>query len=360
MGESGEERATDPLLTETFAERLGFGRLAGALPGTVPPLYLYAVAFVVLDFVVLAAYNQTFAESPPDLFGNPFAFVIPAFVLTAAFGVRYMANHSRKAVRDLRIGERTGTTQVSQSDFTVSLRTKAVAYLVVLTGYYVYLAGFTGIGVYVERLGAVKMFGLGLVVYPLGYIPIAVEFVALFASIHFLLPKRIADLRPTPSFLDPRDLGGFYPVGELLKRSYYLYTVCLFLYLCYFYGPVLTPLDVDPIARVGIAHAAYFTFLWLFGLAAIGNSVFRIHRVMAAEKEAKLRQLEGELHEIVEDPYDISSADLYDNAEFEQVQRRLDQVRAMSEYPTTTATSTQILVSVLLPQAAQVVLQTAV
>ncbi|MFB6068732.1 MAG: hypothetical protein ABEJ90_02275 [Halobacterium sp.] len=356
MSESGEGATDDPLLTDVLADRLGFAWLSARLPWAVPPLYLYAGAFVFLDLGVVNTYLHLFTDRSHAFLANPFTLAIPAFVVTAATGVRYMASSYRDAVDDLRLGERSDAGDVPFASFTASFRTTAALYAVVVAGYWGYLA-WQGMGEYVGSLGAGPTAVIGLVVYPLGFIPVAVQFVVLFASIHVLLPKRIAELRPKPAFLDPRDLGGFYPVGELLKRSYYLYTACLLLYLAYVYGPVLAPLGIDTIADVGAPQAAYFTFLWLFGLAAIGNSVYRIHRVMADEKEAQLRRLEDQLHDIVDDPYDISTADLHDNREFENVQRRLEQVRAMNAYPTTAFASTQILVSVLVPQLTQVALE---
>lgn len=359
MGESIKGVRTDPTLTDAFTRRLGFDRVADLLPGNAPPVLVYGAAAVVLDFGTVNVTAAVAVDRQYAFVANPFSLAIPAFVLTAAVGVWYMATAYQRTIEDIQLTERSDTDDVPSEGFTVSFRTKLVVYLSVVAGYWLYLFGMVGLDAYLETMGATAFTVVAAVVYPLGYIPIAVEFLLLFASINVLLPKRLVELRPKPAFLDPRDLGGFYPVGELLKRSYYLYTACLLLYLSYVYGPVLAPFGARQIASVGFTQAGFFTLLWLFGIAAVGNAVYRVHRVMAAEKRAQLRELQRQLHDIVDDPYDILSVDLHDNTEVENVQRRLEQVRAMNVYPTTIATSTKILVSVLVPQATQVVLQAA-
>ena len=83
----------------------------------------------------------------------------------------------------------------------------------------------------------------------------------------------------------------------------------------------------------------------------MGHSMWTVHRLMAEKKEAKLRDLEDELRAVIDDPYDISAATVADEDRLDEITRRLEQVRATKEYPTTFTMWSQILVSVLLPQA---------
>jgi len=85
--------------------------------------------------------------------------------------------------------------------------------------------------------------------------------------------------------------------------------------------------------------------------------MFRIHRLMISEKKSHLSQLEQQLYDVVDNPYDISSAELHDNPEVEQIQRRIEQVRAMREYPTSMNTSIQLLASILAPEIINLLLQ---
>ncbi|MBB6647117.1 hypothetical protein [Halobellus ruber] len=351
MGATDGDVEYDNLLTHVLVNGLGFGALSTALPVNVPPLYLYAATFVVLDFGVVNTYFHVFTGRSHGFVQNPFSLAIPAAVLIAAAGVRYMTATYRQALDQMDLRRRSDRAEhPSYAGFEISRRTRATFYIVVLGGYYLYIVGIIGLSSYVETFGVVSTAAFAGVIYPLGYVPIAVDFVMQFASIQFVLPVQLTKIRPTPAFLDPRNLGGFYPIGELFKRTYYVYTAGLLLYLVYIYGPPLTGLGTAAVSRVGTVEAGFFTALWLLGLVAVGSSMFTVHRLMASEKDSHLSQLEQQLHDIVTNPYDISSAKLHDNPEVEQIQRRIEQVRSMREYPTTVNTSLQLLVSLLAPE----------
>ncbi|WP_248895892.1 hypothetical protein [Haloplanus halobius] len=190
------------------------------------------------------------------------------------------------------------------------------------------------------------------------YISVAVEAVLIYLSIHLLLPRRLANSDLGVHFFDPRQMGGFRPFGALLKRSYYLYTTGLLLYLTWIYGPILVPYEFVVVSEPGTVAAVFFTLLWLVGLATLSYSIYKVHQLMAREKEAKIQEIEAELHDTVDDPYDIGSAKISDREKFDEVQQRLDFVRSTSTYPTTFTMWTQILISVILPQIVQLSVQT--
>lgn len=358
MGESAGRSNSEPLLTGGLIRLVRIDTLTHSFPWQISPIYLYTAIVVFLDFGVINTYNHVFTARTHAVISNPYSMAIPLVTITAAIGIQYMASQYQDALQQMRLKERVeGTRDISSTEFTLPLRPRLGLYVAILAGYYSYILAIIGLPTYLDILGPVALVTLGVIVYPLGYLPIAVEFLSLFVSVHFVLPKRVAAVRPKPSFLDPRNLGGFYPLGELFKRSYYIYVVCLLLYLCYIYGPVIAPFGIESVPRVGSIEAAYFTGLWVFGLAAIGHSVLTIHRIMRREKQAYLQQLEKQLYETVENPFDISSTNLYENTDIQNLQHQLNEVRAMSEYPTTTATSTQIVVSVLVPQATQLGIQ---
>lgn len=358
MGATDEEIANKQLLTHVFVDRFGFDSLSTKFPLQISALYLYAATFVLLDFGLINTYFHVFTERSHGFIQNPFSLAIPTAVLLAAVGIRYMTVNYRRALDQTSLWERSDrAVRTKYSEFTVSLRTRTALYIAVLGVYYVYIFGIIGISSYIETFGVVSTVAFAGVIYPLGYVPIAVDFLIQFISVQFVLPKRISTTRPTPAFLDPRDLGGFYPIGEVLKRTYYIYTAGLLLALCYIYGPTITGLGTAAVSRVGTPEAGFFTVLWAFGLVAVGNSMFRIHRLMLSEKKSHLSQLEQQLYDVVGDPYDISSAELHDNPEVEQIQRRIEQVWAMREYPTSTNTSIQLLASILAPEIINLLLQ---
>ncbi len=358
MGVTDQEEGDEQLLTCVFVDRFGFDSLSSGLSLQVPALYLYAAAFVLLDFGLVNTYFHVFTGRAHGFVQNPFSLAIPAAVLVGAAGTRYTRVNYRRALDQMSLWERSDrAVRAEYTGFTVSLRTRAALYVSVLGVYYVYIFGIIGISSYIETFGVVSTVAFAGVIYPLGYVPIAVDFVTQFASVQFVLPRQVARARPTPAFLDPRDFGGFHPIGELLKRTYYVYTAGLLLALCYIYGPTVTGLGTAAVSRVGAPEAGSFTLLWAFGLVAVGNSMFRVHRLMVSEKKSHLSQLEQQLYDIVDNPYDISSAELHDNPEVEQIQRRIEQVRAMRGYPTSVNTSMQLLASMLAPEIMNLLLQ---
>jgi len=77
------------------------------------------------------------------------------------------------------------------------------------------------------------------------------------------------------------------------------------------------------------------------------------HRIMAGEKDDRIRELEAELRETIENPYDITDSGVTNEARFADIERRLAEVRETKVYPATFTMWSQIAVSVLLPQALQ-------
>jgi hypothetical protein len=344
----------DQLLVDIFTDRLGFNNL----PTNIPPIYLYTLAFVFIDFGIVNTYFHLATARTHGFIQNPFSFAIPASVIIAAIGIRYMAINMRDALDQMNLEDRSEFSNDDEYNaFSFSFQSKIMLYVLILGGYYANIFIIIGLPSYLEEFGVVSTVAFAVIIYPLGYIPIAVEFFMLFASIHVLLPRQIVNARPTPAFLDPRNLGGFYPIGELLKHSYYIYTVGLLLFLSYIYGPSATGLGTAGISRAGAPEAAFFTIIWSFGLLAVGFSMLTIHRLMAREKESHLSQLEVQLHDLVDEPYNISSATLNDSPEVEEIQQRIEYVRTMRVYPTTASTSAHLIVSILIPEVMNLILQ---
>jgi hypothetical protein len=288
---------------------------------------------------------------------NPFSLAIAVFLIIAVVGIRVMTKKSQQALEDLRLRERSENDEVKYSEFMISFNKRVAIYLIFVAVFYVYIIGIIGFNTYIEDFGIVSTLVLSMIIYPFGYIPIVVEFVTVFASVNFILPKKVSAVRPKVAFLDPRDSGGFHMLGDLFNKSYYFYTLCLLLYIGYIYGPAFAPTVTASVPRVGSLETAFFMFAWVFGLVALGSSILVVHRLMSKEKEAHLRELEEQFKNSVDDEYDILSADLYDNPEFEKAQKRKEEVQSMSEYPMSAGVSKQIVFTILLPQALQSALQ---
>jgi hypothetical protein len=76
---------------------------------------------------------------------------------------------------------------------------------------------------------------------------------------------------------------------------------------------------------------------------------------MKVERNQRIREFEAELTEVMNSPYDVREAEITDTEQYETIQNRLQHVRDTNTYPTTFTMWSQILVSVLLPQALNIV-----
>jgi len=261
MGVTDEEEDNNQLLTYIFVDRFGFDSLSTKL-FDIPALYLYAATFILLDFGLINTYFHVFTGRSHGFIQRPFSLAIPAAVLIAAAGIRYMTVNYRRALDQMSLWERSNhASHTKYTEFTISLHARMALYIIILGIYYIYIFGIIGISSYIETFGIFSTVAFAGVIYPLGYVPIAVDFVTQFTSVQFVLPKQIAKIHPTTAFLDPRNLGGYHPLGELLKRTYYIYTTGLLLALCYIYGPLITNFGGAAVSRVGAPEAGFFTLL---------------------------------------------------------------------------------------------------
>lgn len=348
------------LLIEHVAAALGFERLADRLPRDVYPPYLLVGTALVLQYGVVDGYNF-FVAGKSTLTTDPNSIITGFGVILAVVGVRWMRDAYAEAIADLRVAQRDESEDgalAARFSSIVSLRVKLIGYalgLVLFVGNFLFLLGP---GTVLEIQGLVGLVLEPGLIIPLVYVPLIVEFGLLYVGIHVLLPRRIASADLDLFFYDPRNMGGFAFVGQLLKRSYYLYTGGLLLYFALIYAPVVLSgivptLYPEPEAPI----AVLFSVLWILGVASIAYSMYRLHTVMAAKKAEQIAEIEGEIRAILDDPYDINAAHIADHERREEIQHRLDRVRATREYPSTFTMWSQIGISVLLPQALQLAVQ---
>lgn len=345
----------DPLLIEKFSDWTGFTALANRLPVDVYPPYLYVGTFLFLSFGVVNTFVHIFTSYQHAFIENLYLIVIPIGLILSVTGIRYMRAGHEHTIEALRFEERVGVNDHHKQVF--SLRTKIIVYLLGVLGFFIHLIANVGVDQLVTNQGPLRALLGNLFFTPIGYLPIVVEGVMMYLSVHILLPRRLEEADLGVFFFDPKNMGGFEPVGNLLKYSYYFYTGGLILYLVFLYGPVIGPVAAAVPAEPGLTAAVFFTLMWLIGLLTLAYSMFKVHRIMAEEKEARLREIEDRLREAVDNPYDITSAEIVDEAEFEDIQILLEEVRGTSEYPTTFTMWVQIGISVLLPQVLRLVIE---
>lgn len=343
----------ETLLVERIAALLGFERLSSALPGDIWPPYLFVVSFLLLDHGIVNGYIHL-TGGTHILLAAPNIFVAPLAVLFAAFGIRYMWRNYAQAIRDLNVEQRADDEITDRFARTMSWRVKAGIYVLAVVVLYANVLFNVGLST-INRPGGGLIDAVNwLFVFEVAYLPFVVEFALVYFAIHVSLPRRIEQADIGLYFYDPQNMGGFASVGQLLKRSYYLYTAGLLLFFIVVYGAVILSLGETPATAFS---AAFFSAAWFVGVLSIAYSMLTIHRLMASEKRERIRELEAEMREVIEKPYDINESTVTDENELDDIRRRLEEVRGTRVYPATFTMWSQILISVLLPQALQLVLQ---
>lgn len=344
------------LLIDEIASLYRFDHLSAKLPGPdVYPPYLLLLTFFFIDFVVVNTY-KLLTGYEHILLATPTVVAGPIGILLAAVGIRYMSANYADAIEYLYSHNQGPNTEFGKLGQMVSGRTKWAVYGIAALSEYVYVLFIGGIDAVIAFEGPAGLVNV-LFVHQFGYLPFVAEFALLYFSIHFLVPKRLKDANIELFHYDPRNMGGFAAIGQLLKRSYYLYTAGLLLYFILIYGPFVISFGNTP-DKPGITAALFFSLAWFIGLVSIAYSMLRIHRIMADDKESRIRELEAELQEVIDSPHDINSAEITDWERYDDIQHRLNQVGATKVYPATFTMWSQIAISVLLPQFLQLAVQT--
>lgn len=352
----GELQFEQELLIEKMANLFGFDRLSEKLPGrNIYPPYLFLGFFVFISNGVVQVYRHFFTEYDHG-FGNPAVLMGPVALAVAAIGIRYMSKEYTDAVESLPVTKEGADTESFREMF--SIRTKMVMYVVAILTIYAAIIR-TGVSNILEVTPKLEFVVNFLIVFQIGFVPFIIEFGLIYLSVHFLIPRRIEKADLNLFYYDPRNMGGFAPVGQLLKRSYYLYTVGLLLFFIVVYVPFLVP-TMEPAFSLGLIPFLFFSGAWLLGVISIGYSMMTMHRIMATKKENRIQEIEEEIREeIIDNPHDINSSEVTDEEQLKDLNRRLEQVKRTRVYPATFTMWSQIAISVLLPQALQLVVQAA-
>jgi len=347
-----ESQFRDTPIVERIASALGFDALSTALPGPriYPPSLLLAT-LLVLDFGVVNTILHV-TTGPHIFVTTPTAVAsIPGLAL-AVLGIRYMSDGYASAFDRLDLTERRPDGDLGAFERAVSPRVTVTVYAVgavllsahVLVNMAPFLVSTFGLPGLLHRL----------VIWNV-YLVFVVEFALLYLSVHVVVPRRLKAADVGLFYYDPENMGGFGPLGQLLKRSYYLYTAGLLLFLVITFGPVY--LNSAGATEVPPSTTAFFTVAWVVGVLSIAHSMLTVHRLMDDEKQEHIAALEAELRDAITEPYEITTAEQADEERLNDIERRLDKVRSTRVYPASFTMWSQIAVSVLFPQALQLVLQ---
>ncbi|AZH26291.1 hypothetical protein [Haloplanus aerogenes] len=361
MSEAVRGRYRDTLLIERIAELAGFDHLATWLFGSAAyGSYLFVAVGLLIEYGLFDVYNYL-VTGKSSFITSPNALAIPAMTVLGLVGLRYIHDEYARAVVSLGIeDEHVGLDRDVRRNFEglVSFRVRLGAYALALVCYYAFVTLVLGIPELVEISGIGLVLYAQLVTFPLIIVPVLTELAVSYVAVHVLVPRRLKNADLGLFFYDPRNLGGFEPIGELLKRSYYIYTAILLLWFLQTHAPVLLASVVDsPYPAPGPIFQVVLSGIWFVGVVTIGYSMFRIHRLMKSKKEARLRTLEAEIKDALADPYDATPTNIDDRAKYDNAQESLEQVKRTKTYPTTFTMWSQIFLSVLLPQALNMVVK---
>ncbi|MBB6645467.1 hypothetical protein [Halobellus ruber] len=358
---SAEEKYRSTLVVEIIAQKAGFDTLSEQLFGSDSHgLYLFVCLGLFIEYAIFDVYNY-FVTGKSSFITSPNTLAIPAMTVLGVVGLRYLHHEYASAVVGIGVeDEHMSVDQDVQDEFEglVSFRLRLGAYVTGLICYYAFVGSVFG------AFGLIEIGGLGLVLYaqlvtfPLIIIPVLAELTISYVAIHILVPRRLKKTDMGLFFYDPRNLGGFEPIGELLKHSYYIYTAILLLWFLQTHLPVIFSSVLNsPYPSPDPFFQVILSAFWFVGVVSIGYSMYHVHSLMKSKKEERVSTLEDEIKDIVEDPYDATPTNITDDERYENAQKNLEEVKQTKTYPTTFTMWSQIFLSVLLPQALNMAVQ---
>jgi hypothetical protein len=337
---------TQDLWLDRLARRIGFGWVADRFPGQIPPSYLYAIVMILSIEVALQG-RSYLVSGTAHILQNPFFILQPIGLLGAVYGSRALLKRYHQVMEEMNISERASSPErlihivPNWLPWVLFLGTVSVPYIRMLS-----LGGPTA----VYRDYGLSGF-LGFTVANPIWLSIAAQFFAVYLSIVLLAPWRLSKSGIGIHFLDPEQLGGLRPIGELIKHAYYYMVAGLIIVALVVYEPVLS----DPTVEVTAATNLFFTLAWVGTIATIAFGVFILHRFMHQEKRRELHRLETVRKRHTNNPWDIATYTVSQDKEdiVKEIQHRMDVVSKTNEYPATFSIWSQLLISIVLPKAVQ-------
>lgn len=337
---SGDEQE---LWLDRFVRHLGFGRIAGRISSDLPPSYVYTAVTVVGWTLVSAGVDVLVFRATPIYVTNPYFLLQPLALIGGVYGAHSLHRSYRDAINEMQLTERSSDpeqfVEVVPRWLPWALFGIAVGLQLVRT--YTNLANFSTMDVVANGF-----------VFPFVYAPILVQFFVVYLSIEFVVPLRLYQSDVGIHFLDPHGVGGLRPIGELVKKAYYYVVAGLVAYALITYAPGVEGWEISATAGM------IFTAVWVVTVATVAFAVLLLHRFLHREKRSELQQLEAELRDYIENPWEVREYTIRDDAveEVEDLRRRINEVSSTREYPATFSIWTQLLLSVAIPKALQLFL----
>lgn len=341
----------DDLWLDRLARHIGFGWLSRRLPGDIPPSYLFAVILIGTIVPTLHIYAYLTGNSVVYI-ENPLFILQPLALIGSVFGARALRRRYHRVTQEMKLEQRTDDPEPLLDIVPNWLPwILIIGALLQIAARVWALGGFAAI--YRER-GITAVIGWSIV-NPLWSV-LAAQFVAVYLAVELIAPWRLYKSDIGVDFLDPEGLGGLRPIGELVKHAYYYMVVGLIAFALVVYGPIVSAPSWGPTATTSIV----FTVIWLGTIATVAFAVFTLHLFMRKEKRLELHRLNQILRETIDNPWDIKAYEVGEDQQalVDELQRRIDTVSATQEYPATFSIWSQLLISIILPKAVQLLLAT--
>jgi len=343
------ETVENELWLDRFARRVGCGRLAERLPGDLPPSYVYALLTVGLLSIVHTTWKYI-AGYPVTYVQNPYFVAQPIALFAAVYGARSLRRRADRALSEMNVAER-----ASDPDALLDVVPEWLPWLLFGVGaVFAVVRGVFAVGVstIVETTGLPGLVAW-FVINPFVFTPIGAQFLAVYVSIEIRLPWRLSRSDVGIDFLDPEGLGGLRPVGELIKQAYYYLAGGLVAFALILYSPF-----VSGVYGASAFTGVVFTIAWVVTIGSVAFAVLVLHRFMHREKRAELRRLDAHVKQLVENRWDLKEYTIPDERreEIEDLRGRMELVSATNEYPATFSIWSQLLLSIAIPKAVQLLL----
>lgn len=339
----------EDLWLDRIARRLGFGWLSDLLPRNVPPSYLYAVILVVTLETIISIRGILVGE-PSVYLQNPFFVLQPIGLLGLVYGARSLRRKYHRVMYEMCIEDRTEDPD-QFTDIVPNWLPWTLTFIAV-TATYIQVALLGGpVEIYRESgLGVM----LGWTIANPVWATITVQFMVVYVSIELIAPWRLWKSDIGIDFFDPEGLGGLRPIGELVKHTYYYAVVGLVAYALVLYGPILSA----PEWEANQGTSILFTAVWLGTVATVAFAVFVLHRFMHREKRDELHRLRMLEQEHIDNPWDGKPHESTGAKEalINDIRQQMDRVSATSEYPATFSIWSQLLLSIIIPKASQLLI----
>lgn len=342
---------------DRIAAIFGFDWLADRVPLAVSPAMLFVASVVFVDTFALE-FGRYLAGGQMTFIRNPFVLLGEGGggLLIAVYGIRQLHGEYENAKMRLQLDQRLADTSAFETLGSDTVRWVGYA---VGAGVLLFQAVFVlGPAEILALDGYVGLLG-NFVFIPFFYVPVVVDFCVTYFAIQVLLPRNIKHSELGLDFLDPENMGGLRPIGELLKHSYYYFVLLFVSFALFIYAPELFPgLFHSPFDPGLLANIA-FTGGWVASAALLAYGIHTLHVFMQREKAEELQRLDRRVKEEVEEPWDIQNFKKPDDGEYEEIRSRMQYVTATREYPATFTIWSQLLISILIPKAIQTLLDMA-